>query len=91
MSNYIEPSVAKALADTNKLVQKNIKMLNKHTDKRDDQNESDISDTQNALIESDEARIEEMSETENALCELSEEVDERLSDIENALCELTEE
>ena len=89
--NGIDRSTAKELKTVRDMIQEAKRSLNDFTDMRDDKNEADITDTQNALIESDEARIEEMSETENAICELSEEVEERLSDIENALCELTEE
>lgn len=83
-------AITKEIKTIKDMIQDSKKSLNDYTDMRDNKNESDISDTQTALIESDEARIEEMSEAENALCELSEEIDERLSDIENALCELSE-
>lgn len=58
---------------------------------RADANEQSITDTQNALIELDEDRLQAQSDSENALIELDEEIHQSLAEIENALCELTEE
>lgn len=65
--------------------------LNKYTDGRDDKNEQDIKDTEDALIEVDEDRLQSQADTENAIIELDEAIGTRLDDIENALCELSEE
>ena len=73
------------------MIQSNKKSLNKYTDMRDDKEESDIHDTQDALIEVDVDRLQAQADAENALIELDEALEERLADIENALCELTEE
>ena len=62
-----------------------------YTDNRDNANEKNITDTQNALIELDEDRLQAQSDSENALIELDEEIHQSLAEIENALCELTEE
>ena len=58
---------------------------------RADANEQAVTDTQNALIELDEDRLQAQSDSENALIELDEEIHQSLAEIENALCELTEE
>lgn len=58
---------------------------------RADANEQAATDTQNALIELDEDRLQAQSDSENALIELDEEIHQSLAEIENALCELTEE
>lgn len=50
-----------------------------------------INETQDAILEIDESRLQAESDAENALIELDEAIEQRLADIENALCEITEE
>ncbi len=67
------------------------KRLNDYADLRDNANKQSIIETQDALIEVDESRIQAEADAENALIELDETVHEELADLENALCELSEE
>lgn len=53
--------------------------------------EGDIKDTQDALLEVDEDRLQAQADAEDALIELDEAINTRLDDIENAICELSEE
>lgn len=65
--------------------------LNDYAVNEDKRNQQGIIDTQDALMEVDEDRLQEEADLENALIELDENIDERIADIELALCELTEE
>lgn len=91
MQIKLSNEVAKELKKIRDSIQSNKRELNAYTDMRDDKNKSDNNDTQNALIEVDEDRLQAQADAENALIELDEALEERLADIENALCELTEE
>lgn len=83
--------IYQAIAAVSRKVNSEQKALDELIIIRADANEQSIIDTQNALIELDEDRLQAQSDSENALIELDEEIHQSLSDIENALCELTEE
>lgn len=83
--------IYKSINAIKQIIVEKINLNYEYTNMLDKDNNIKISNTQNALIEVDEDRLQVEADAENALIELDEAIDERLADIENALCELTEE
>lgn len=86
-----EKKILKAISDTSQKINATQASVDRLLKIRADANEQAVTDTQNALIELDEDRLQAQSDSENALIELDEEIHQSLAEIENALCELTEE
>ena len=82
--------IYQAIGAVSKKVNSYSEQLDSYFGMRADENKTLAEDAQEAIIESDTARLEEEENLEAALIELDETIDSRLNDIELALCELSE-